>query len=120
MSAMDLIDGTELAWDDTAMSGTAKRVTDWVTLEGRVRDICGVLTWTNTGTVAGAFGMEASNDGGTTVATLASPTVPAVSNNAGPGAIERACSARQVRFTYTNASGTGVLSPVFASGTQSA
>lgn len=107
--------GVVLAWDDTAMSGTAKRVTPWLDLGPRIKELSWVLTWANTAAVIGAFAVEVTNDdpdSSPVIATLPSALVvaTAVNNNDGPGVVEATTRARYARLVYVNSSGTGTLS----------
>ena len=111
----------EPGWDNTAMSGTAKRVTSAVELGDSVREVSWGLPWTNTGTVIGGFGVEECNedpDGSPlwNPVPAADLDLPTVNNNAGPGMVRARCLGRYARLVYTNVSGTGVLGTPTAQG----
>ena len=110
-----MLAGGTVAWDNTAMSGTAKRVSEWCELDSRVSSYSFQMAWANGANVLGAFEFEESNDGITpTAAGIASPTV---NNNTNAGAtVSRNTSARYVRCAYTNTSGTGTLGSLIVVG----
>lgn|GEM_PF-5736378 len=111
--------GVDAAWDDTAMSVTNKRVTEWLDLGPGIKDVSWVLDWLNTATVVGAFSIEVTNDiasGDFPALPSGSVILPTVNDNAGPGLAEATTRARYARLAYTNASGTGTLGSAKAFG----
>jgi hypothetical protein len=107
--------GARPPWDDTAMSGTAKRVTDPLDLGERVRDVSWCVPWANDAEVTGAFDVEETNDDPDDSPNWvpvpdAAKVLPGVSDSAGPGMVRARVLGRYARLVYTNASGTGTLS----------
>ncbi len=102
-----------LVWDNTAMSTTAKRVTDSVVLGDNALDASWQPAWTEGSSVVGNFGVELSNDNtkwtpgvqGTDFAVIG----PAVNGNTDSQLVHGAMRSRYARLTYTNISGTGTL-----------
>ncbi len=122
-----VLDVATLVWDDTAMSGTAKRVTEPLDLldasehasQRPINEVAFTLNWTNDATVVGQFDIEVSNTP-LDLGSFVSIKSLAVNNNAGPDAIETATSFGFARLTYTNASGTGTLGVTTVTGKRSA
>jgi hypothetical protein len=114
VSTESLLEGCTVAWDSTAMSGTSKRVGETCQLSGLLSSYSFQVSWTNTSSVIGAFGLEECNDGTSWAAV--SITSPSVSSNSSTGIITRTTSAKFARVTYTNTSGTGTLGAIVAHG----
>lgn len=102
-----------VAWDNTAMSGTSKRVTEAIDLGSGAREASWYPDWADTSTVLGAFGVDLSNDNTTWTPGVLdvdfSALGPAVASNDDTQLVHGAFRARYVRLTYTNVSGTGTL-----------
>ncbi len=122
-----VLDVATLVWDDTAMSGTAKRVTEPLDLldasehasQRPINEVAFTLNWTNDATVVGQFDIEVSNTPGD-LGSFVSIKSLAVNDEAGPGVIEAATAFGFARLTYTNASGTGTLGVTSVAGKRSA
>ncbi len=111
-----VLDVVTLVWDDTAMSGTAERVTDALDLidtteqarQRPINQVAYLINWANGATVVGTFAIQGTNtplDGGSwvTIASLA------INDEAGPRSLEATTALGFARLIYTNASGTGTL-----------
>lgn len=120
-----VLDVATLVWDDTAMSGTAKRVTEPLDLldvsehasQRPINEVAYLIDWTNDAVVVGTFEIEVSN-------LAAGPFVSAASlginNEAGPNTLELATGFAFCRLVYTNISGTGTLGVTTVAGKRSA
>ena len=114
VKAQSVLDGAIIAWDSTAMSGAAKRVSEACELDSVVSSYSFQVDWDNIEDVDGVFEIEECNDGVSWVAVgIVSPTVD---DNDGPAMIARNTTAKWARLTYTNASGTGTLATLIIIG----
>lgn len=111
-----LLWGARIAWDAIAMTGTARRESEWCELAPNMRDIAWQIPWANGANVLGAFLVEVTNDLAVAPSVVTDAVLPTVSNNAGPGVARVQIGARFARLVYVNVSGTGTLGEPLAAG----
>lgn len=105
-----------VAWDDTAMSTTAKRTSTPIELGDNCLDVSFQPQWEDGSSVLGGFGVEISNhdpDDEVWTTAVADTDFFAIGDppatNDGAQMIHGSLRAKWARLVYTNVSGTGTL-----------
>lgn len=113
LDLMSTLAGASAAWDNTAMSGTAKRTTPWIDLGDQATEVSWHVRWTNGANVLGAFEVEQTNivlaEGAAVAGVAMAISSPTVNNNNGDAIVGVTSRCKYARLIYTNTSGTGTL-----------